>query len=183
MKELYANKKLIDVHEIFADELYCCFQKIDYSFQDKEESQKDYINNIINIILNDENLMNRIIKIIINEIEKSKEKIIEKEKENEIVSENEKNSKNFYDEIFENQTLETDLDFISIVSNELKELFVKYMNKFIINSEKLTILSSLSKNLKKCAAKIWENLLDNLDFSKENMDEIKFAFEKVHRFH
>ena len=173
MKALYANTKLIDVHELFVNELYCCFQKIEYSFQDNKENQKDYINNIINIILNDENLINRIIKLIINEIEKSKSKKEESENENELVYENERNSKNFYDEIFEKQTLETDIDFVSIVSNELKELFVKYLNKFIINSEKLTILSSLPKNLKKCAIKIWENLLDNLDFSKEINDNLK----------
>ena len=47
------------------------------------------------------------------------------------------------------------------------------MNKFIINSEKLTILSSLSKNLPDSAIRIWENLLNDLDFSKEINDNLK----------
>ena len=47
------------------------------------------------------------------------------------------------------------------------------MNKFIINSEKLTILSSLSKKLPEYAIKIWENLLINIDFNKEINDNLK----------
>jgi len=47
------------------------------------------------------------------------------------------------------------------------------LNKFIINSEKLTILSSFSKKLPKCAINIWEKLLNTFDFSREINDNLK----------
>ena len=46
-------------------------QKIDYSFQDKEVNQNDYINNIISKILEDKNLINRIKDRIIAVVEEN----------------------------------------------------------------------------------------------------------------
>ena len=166
LKELYSNQKLIDVHELFKEELFGCFQKIDYSFQGDE--QKDYIDNIINYILSDENLIKKIIERIIDEIGKNQET---NEEEDEIISDRGKN--NFFNNIFEKNSFESDMDFISIVIKELKELFIKYLNKFIINSEKLSILSSLSKALKEDAKNVWITLLNNFDFSKEINDNLK----------
>ena len=169
LRQLYSNPQLINVRELFTEELYCCFQKIEYSFQDNAIDQKNYIDSIINFILSDEGLIKKIIERIIKEIEKTQE--INDEDENENVIEGKK--LNFFDNIFEKNTFETDMDFISIISNELKQLFTKYLNKFIINSEKLTILSSFSKKLPKCAINIWEKLLNTFDFSREINDNLK----------
>ena len=84
--------------------------------------------------------------------------ILSNENKNEILIENNKEKNNIFDDIFEKNSFENSIDFISIVSNELKRIFVDYPNKFVINSEKLTILSSLSKNLPDSAIRIWENL-------------------------
>ena len=166
IKELYLNKGIIDVYELFKEELFCSFQKIDYSFQG--DDQKDYIDNIINIILNNENLIKKIIERIIDEISKSQEMNGELDEINK-----EGEEKNFFNNIFEKNSFESEMDFISIVSNDLKLLFIKFMNKFIINSEKLSILSSLSKSLPECAKNKWNELLDNFDFSKEINDNLK----------
>ena len=40
IKELYANTKLINVHELFNEELFYCFQKIEYQFQDNTIEKK-----------------------------------------------------------------------------------------------------------------------------------------------
>ena len=175
IKELFSNTKLIDVHELFSNELFCCFQKIEYIFQDDTVDQKDYVNNIINIILNDEALINKIIERIINEIEKNYKLKEEKENKNEIILENEENkkNKNIFDDILEKNAFETSIDFVSILSYELKRIFIDYLNKFIINSEKLTILSSLSKPLPRYAIKIWKNFLNTIDFNREINDNLK----------
>ena len=175
IKELFSNTKLIDVHELFSNELFCCFQKIEYIFQDDTVDQKDYVNNIINIILNDEALINKIIERIINEIEKNYELKEQKENKNEIILENEENkkNKNIFDDILEKNAFETSIDFVSILSYELKRIFIDYLNKFIINSEKLTILSSLSKPLPRYAIKIWKNFLNTIDFNREINDNLK----------
>ena len=178
IRELYKNTKLIDVHELFINELFCCFQKIEYLFQDVTIDQNDYIKKIINIILDDENLIKTIIDKVISEIEKS-QNIQDDENDNENEEEKTKEKTNIFDNIFENNSFDSDIDFISILSYELRQVFIKYLNKFIINSEKLTILSSLSKKLPECASKIWENLLNNFDFSKEINNNLKSNKIKV----
>lgn len=86
---------------------------------------------------------------------------------------------NVFDYIFENNSFESDMDFISILSNELEQKFIKYFNKFIINSEKSAILSSLSKYLPESTKKIWENLLESFDFSREIINNLKSNKIKV----
>ena len=177
IRVLYRNKQLIDIYELFRDELFSCFQKIEYLFQDDSIEQKYYIENIINMVLGNENLIKKILVRIFNEIDKT-QNIIDEEKddENEI---REETKNTFYDNIFEKNFSDIDIDFVSIISNELNQLFIKYLNKFIINSEKLTILSSLSKKLPKSAKNIWENLLNDFDFSKEINDNLKSNKIKV----
>ena len=170
IRELYQNKKLVDTHELFINELFCCFQKIEYLFQDNTIEQNDYIKTIINKILNDETLIKRIIEKIINEIEKGQkiqEEEEEEENENEIENEKMKDKLNIFDYIFENNSFDNDVDFITTLCFELRQLFIKNLNKFIINSEKLTILPSIFKELPQSASKIWQNLFDNFDFSKD----------------
>ena len=81
---------------------------------------------------------------------------------------------NIYDNIFENKQFGFDEDFIFNLSQELEEKFIKYLTRFIVNSEKETILSSLSKDyLPKCAKKMWEKALDEFNFSKKVKNDIK----------
>lgn len=54
--EIYNQNLLVNIDELFKNELYYCFQKIKYSFQDKAIVQNDYINNLINYILDDTQL-------------------------------------------------------------------------------------------------------------------------------
>ena len=184
-RELFQNTKLIDMHELFVNELFWCFQKIEYSFQDNTKDPNDYIKSLINQILSNENLISRIIEKIISEIEKTQEpKKEDNEDDNEEDGDNEQGHKkekknSILDYIFQNNTFETDKNFISILSYELRQLFLKYLNKFIINSEKITILSSLSKKLPECASRIWDKLLDDLDFSKEINNNLKSNKIKV----
>ena len=176
IRDLYKNINLIDVHEIFENELFCCFQKIEYCFEYKNTEQNKYVENIIDFILKNENLINIIIERILDEIVQAHENTSE---ENEIIPENKKDKLNVFDYIFENNTFESDLDFITILSNELKQNFIKYFNKFIINSEKLGILSSLSKDLPESAQEIWEKLLNEFDFSREIINNLKSNKIKV----
>ena len=46
------------------------------------------------------------------------------------------------------------------------------MDKFVINSEKLSTLSSFSKQLPEYASNIWKNLLNEFDFYGENKNGI-----------
>ena len=176
IRELYENKKLIDIDELFKYELFICFQKIDYSFQDKEVNQNDYINDIIGKILDDENLMNRIKNRIINEIEKIQN--VQENYENEEIN-NYKEKGNIFDNIFENNSFESRIDFISLLAYELEQKFTNYLTKFIVNSEKLSILSSLSKNLPKCGKSIWGKLLDEFNFCEEINNNLKSNKIKV----
>ena len=149
IKELYENKELIDTQELFREEIYNCFQKIKYIFKDNILDENKYKSTIILNIYNNKELINKIVEKIINEMEKSKEQI------------------NFCENIFRNNSFETQENFINIFSFELKNLFVNSMNKLIINSEKLSILSSLTKNLPSCSKTIWYNLFNDFDFSGE----------------
>ena len=54
---------------------------------------------------------------------------------------------NIFDNIFENNPFDTNNDFISILSSELEQKFTKFLTKFIVNSEKQSILYSLSRHL------------------------------------
>ena len=176
IKELYNNKKLIDIDELFKNELFICFQKIDYLFQDKEVNQNDYINDIIRKILDDENLMNRIKKRIIEEIEKIQN--FQEDYDNEEIK-NIKEKGNIFDNIFENNTFESRIDFISMLVYELEQKFTNYLTKFIVNSEKLSILSSLSKNLPESGKSIWVKLLDEFNFCEEINNNLKSNKIKV----
>ena len=154
IRELYENTNLINIDKIYKTELYYSFQKIQYLFQDNSIEQNIYIEKIINKILNDPYLMMTIKKKIIEQIE-SNQTLQEKE--------NEQNN-NIYDNIFENNTFEINKDFISMLNTELEQQFIKYLTIFIVNSEKQTILSSLSKDLPICAKKIWEKMLNEFEF-------------------
>ena len=163
--ELYENTNLIDIDEIFKTELFYSFQKIQYLFQDQDISkeQNSYIEKIINKILNDPNLTKIIKKRIIEEIENNQHL---QERENE-------NKNNIYENIFENNIFEINKDFISILTTELEQQFIKYLTIFIVNSEKQTIFSSLSKDLPLCAKKIWENMLNEFNFTGNVNNNLK----------
>jgi hypothetical protein len=47
IKELYSNTDLINIDEVFKNELFCCFKKINYLFQDASVDQNEYINQLI----------------------------------------------------------------------------------------------------------------------------------------
>ena len=66
--DIYNQNILVNIDELFRNELYYCFQKIKYSFQDKSIDQNEYINKIINKILDDTELMTKIKNRIIKEI-------------------------------------------------------------------------------------------------------------------
>ena len=62
IRELYQNKLLINLNELLQNELYTCFKKIDYSFDDSSIKENVYIGSIINYITHNEKLMKRIIE-------------------------------------------------------------------------------------------------------------------------
>ena len=107
IKELYENKELIDTQELFREEIYNCFQKIKYIFKDNILYENKYKSTIILNIYNNKELINKIVEKIINEMEKSKEQI------------------NFCENIFRNNSFETQENFI---------------NNFIFSYKKLTFL-------------------------------------------
>ncbi len=173
IEEIYYNNSLINTDELLKNELYYCFQKINYLFQDKSADQNDHINKIINTILDNNELMIKIKNRIIKEIQKI-QKIQEEE------NENIKEKGNVYDNIFENNQFETNIDFISLLSYELEQKFTKHLTKFIVNSEKHSILSSLSRDDQSNNVKIiWEKLLDEFDFTKDVSNNLKSNKIKV----
>ena len=172
--EIYNENLLINTDELFRTELYYSFQKINYLFQDKSTEQNEHINKIIYSILDNNELMTKIKKRIIEEIEKIQN---DSQEENENVIIKEKG--NVFDNIFENNSFESNIDFISILSSELEQKFTKYLTKFIVNSEKLSILSSLSKDLSDSARPIWEKLLEEFDFTKDVSNNLKANKIKV----
>ena len=178
IKELYENTNLIDLDGIFKTELYYSFQKINYIFQDislDQDKQNQHIRRIIENILNDSNLAKTIKKRIIDEIEKIQ--YIQKKENQEIHNIKEKN--NIFDNIFENKQFDLNKDFISILSKELEEKFIQYLTKFIINSEKQNILSSISKNLPECSKSIWNKLLNEFVFTQNVNNNLKSNKIKV----
>ena len=166
--DLYNKSNLVNVDELFKSELYPCFQKIDYSFQDKAIEQKDHIERIINKILEDNEISEKIKKRIINEIER-----IHNEQEDNEIKNNLKEKNNIFDNIFENNSFETTNDFISILSSELEQKFTKYLTKFIVNGEKQSILSSLIKDLPKNIKVLWDTLFDKFIFTNEVSNNLK----------
>ena len=174
ISEIYNENLLINTDELFRTELYYSFQKINYSFQDKSTEQNEYINKIINSILDNNQLMTKIKNRIIKEIENI-QTVTQDESENEVIKE----KGNIFDNIFENNSFETNIDFVSILSSELEQKFTKYLTKFIVNSEKLSILSSLSKDLSDSVRTIWEKLLEEFDFTKDVSNNLKSNKIKV----
>ena len=153
--ELYLNCKLIDIDKIFNDNLYSYFQRIDYSFQDETIKQKDHLDKIINKIRDNKELQKKIKNRIFNQIENdSKEK------------------SNIFDSIFENYSFETHNDFISILSSELENKYLKYLGKFIINAERQSIFSSLI-NLPDNHKTFWDKLFEEFIFVDDVNDGIK----------
>jgi uncharacterized protein (UPF0297 family) len=170
--DIYNQNILVNIDELFRNELYYCFQKIKYSFQDKSIDQNEYINKIINKILDDNELMTKIKNKIIKEIE-----INQNIREEDV--ENAKEKGNIFDNIFENNSFETNTDFISLLTSELEQKFSKNLTKFIINAEKQSILSSLSRDLKDNVRKIWETLLEQFDFTNNVNNNLKSNSIKV----
>ena len=166
--DLYYKSNLVNIDELFKSELYPCFQKIDYSFQDKTIKQKDHIERIINKILEDNEISEKIKKRVINEIER-----IQNEKEDNEIENNLKEKNNVFDNIFENNLFETSNDFISILSSELEKKFTKYLTRFIVNGEKQSILSSLIKDFPKNIKMIWDILFDKFIFTNEVSNNLK----------
>ena len=162
IENLYNNDKLIDQNELLKNELYSCFQFISYSFQDNSTNQNEYIEQIISFIINNENIINKIKTKIINEIK---------------ISYNQ--NQNIFENILENIFVENNQDFVTMLSNYLENKFVTYLQRFIVNSEKEGILSSLIKNLPKSAKIIWENKLDKFIFTKNINNNLKSNEIKV----
>jgi len=162
LNEIYNDKMLINLNEIVHNELYNCFKKISYSFDNESIKENEYIGTAINFISSNKNIMEKIITLIIKEIEKKQQNELE---ENDISKE--AKSWNIYEFIFENNYFQTNEDYLSIFRNALEERFISFLNKFIINAEKLSIFSSLisKKNLPENAKAIWENLLEEFNFS------------------
>ena len=73
-RKLYQNKLLINLNELLQNELFTCFKKIDYLFDDSSIKENEYISSVINYITHDEKLIKRIINLILNEIEKTQQK-------------------------------------------------------------------------------------------------------------
>ena len=151
----FFNEFFKNLDEIFKDNLYSCFSTIQYKIQDNLIEEGKYCLNIIESIFNNEKLINKIIKRIINEMAKNQKPLY------------------FCKHIFENNKFQTKKCFINILIDELENEFIENMKKFIINSEKISILSSLSKSLPQCAKKIWLNLLEEFDFSGKVNTHIK----------
>ena len=170
--DIYNQNILLNTDELFKNELYYSFQKIKYSFQDKSIDQNEYINKIINKILDDNELMTKIKNRIITEIERNQN--IQEED-----NDNTKEKGNIFDNIFENNSFETNSDFITLLTSELEQKFSKNLTKFIINSEKKSILSSLSRDLPSNIKIIWETLLEQFDFTKEVNNNMKSNKIKV----
>lgn len=110
--------------------------------------------------------MDKIQNRIINEIESNQNKL-------EAENENIKEKGNIFDNIFENNPFETNIDFISILFLELEQKFTKYLTKFIINSEKQSILSSLSRDLPNNVRDIWTILLKEFKFTNDVNNNLK----------
>ena len=155
IKELYVKSKLIDIDKILNDNLYSYFQRIDYSFQDETIEQKDHLDKIINKIRDKKEIQKKIKNRIINQIE------------NDSIGKS-----NVFDNIFENYSFETHNDFISILSSELENKFLRYLGKFIINAEKQSIFSSLI-NLPANLKIFWNKLFEEFIFIDDVNDGIK----------
>ena len=164
IKELYEIKDLIDIHELFKKNIYNCFLYFDYIILDDDINEKDYKANIINKICGDKELINKIIEKIINEMVKIKGQF------------------SFCEYIFQNNSFETQKDFIDILYSELKEEFYNFMSKIILNSEKLTILSSLTKKLPSCSKTICYNFLKDFDFDFSKEIEKYTGYNKINIF-
>jgi len=174
--ELYNNKALINLNEFFQNELYNCFKKIDYTFDDKSIKESEYIGNVINYILSDEKLKKKITDIILKGIEKYKKNEKNKEKNNEHnKNQTEKKSWNIYDYIFENEISEKNEDFISIFISTLEKVFISFLSIFLIEAEKSSIFSSFiyKKNLPENVKSMWESKLDEINFSDKVVIEFK----------
>ena len=167
--ELYNNKALINLNEFFQNELYNCFKKINYTFDDKSIKESEYIGNVINYILSDEKLKKKITDIILKGIEKYKKNEKNKEKNSE------KKSWNIYDYIFENEISEKNEDFISIFISTLEKVFISFLSILLIEAEKSSIFSSFiyKKNLPENAKSMWEGILDEINFSDKVVIEFK----------
>ena len=145
-KDLFYSS-LINVEKEFEKKIYSVFTTIEYIFEDKTIIPKEYIQNIINVLLKDNELRKDIIDTIIN-------KISEKEK--------------IYDSIFRNHNFE-DKAFISMIVKELKEKFYEYLVKFIVNSEKCGFIFFKSKiiNYSDLSEEIWDEYIKKYDFFKD----------------
>ena len=145
-KELFYSS-LINVEEEFSNNIYSIFTTIEYIFEDKSINSNQFIQNNINILLSKNKLKNDI-------IEKVVDKIAEQEK--------------IYDSIFRNQNFD-DKEFVSMIVKELKEKFIFYLFKFIVNSEKSRFIYFHSGNYSGLSKEIWENYLLNKDFFSEDI--------------
>ena len=163
INELYYSS-LLNIEEEFLKNLYPAFFTIEYStnnkellknldpYYDKEFTSNQYIQMLIKFILNDKDLMKKIIKTVINKIE---------EKEN------------IFDVIFKNYNFE-DKGFTYLLEIGLKDKFNQYLTKFIVNSEKYGYLSfHFKKKLglsNKISEEIWKKYLSNLDFFENEIN-------------
>ena len=146
-KELYFSS-LLNIEEEFLKNLYPAFITIEYLTNDKDFISNQYIQELINFILDDKELMNSIINIVVNKIE---------EKEN------------IFDIIFKNYNFE-DKEFTYLLVKGLKDKFKQYLIKFIVNSEKYGFLSFHYKKYSGLSEEIWKKYLSNLDFFENEIN-------------
>ena len=145
-KELFYSS-LINVEEEFLNNIYSAFTTIEYIFEDKKMNPMQFIHNNVNIIISNKELKKDIIEKIINKITKEEE---------------------IYDSIFKNKNFE-DKEFVSLLVNELKEKFISYLFKFIVNSEKSGLIYFYSQNYSGLSKEIWEQYLLKQDFFSEDI--------------
>ena len=145
-KELFYSS-LINIEDEFLNNIYSIFTTIEYIFEEKNINPNQYIQENINILLSNNELKKNIIERVVDKITKE-EKI--------------------FDSIFRNQNFD-DKEFVSMIIKELKEKFIYYLSKFIVNSEKIGFIYFHSKQHLNFSKEIWENYLKDKDYFSEDI--------------
>ena len=145
-EELYYSS-LINVEDEFLNNIYPIFTTIEYLFEEKNINPNQFIQDNINILLSNNELKKNIIETVVKKIAKQE---------------------NIFDSIFRNQNFE-DKEFVSMIVKELKEKFIFYLFKFIVNSEKIGFIYFHSKQHSDFSKEIWDNYLKNQDYFSEDI--------------
>ena len=151
--DLFNNKSLIDIGEEFAKDLYHSFTHISYNIKINFSNfeNDEYIQKVCDSTNNDIKLIKLIQKLIKNKIEKIKDNITMK--------------------IFTEYNFEdNDVDFISVLIKYMKSIYNQKLIDILIHLENNNILSTRldSEFRNDFFDNIYEELINNLDFSNEN---------------